>query len=239
MPQDVRIGAEPPPTPPPRSGRVLLITGAVVLLAAFVAWLAGGFAREAPATTSVAITFTTTSTTAGTTTTLSPSELDGAVRNFWYALGEGDVASAIAAFPGTTPSAADLIGFVAALDAGLRSVGDCSPLGAHAVQCLIVVSNPDLLEIGTGPNPEEAVVLLDDGTFDVPQRLATAVSRLSLYALEAHTEEVRAACPVTDNPQVPRLAIVGSATAGCGAYLAGLIPEYLSAVLGLSGGPRE
>ena len=57
----------------------------------------------------------------------------------------------------------------------------------------------------------------------------SAAARLSLYALEVHTDDVRAACPVTDNPQAPRLAIVGSATAACGAYLVSLIPEYLAA----------
>jgi hypothetical protein len=119
------------------------------------------------------------------------------------------------------------MGFVAAFAPGF-TVGDCEAFAADAVQCTITVTNAPLITIGLGTRHERLLVE-DDGWFDVPAVLGSASARLSLYALEAHTAEVRAACPVTDNPQAPGLAIVGSATAGCGAYLAGLIPEYLAA----------
>ena len=60
------------------------------------------------------------------------------------------------------------------------------------------------------------------GKLEVPEVLGSAAARLSLHALQAHAAEARAACPLTGNPQVPGLAIAGSATAECGAYLAGL-----------------
>lgn len=236
MPDEVRIGVEPPPVPPPRSSKVLALVAGLVLLAAAGAWLAGIFGEEAPTATTREVTFPTTSTTAGPTTTLPLDDRLAAARLFWRALGAGDASAAAAAFPAATPAAADLMGFAAAFRPGF-TVGECTGFAANAVQCPVTVANGDLLTIGLGA-PEEVVLVADDGWFEVPAVLGSSAARLSLYALDAHTEEVRAACPVTDNPQVPRLAIVGSATAGCGAYLAGLIPEYLSG-LGFNAGPRE
>jgi len=236
MPDEVRIGDLPPAPPPARSSRLLAVAAGLVLLAGAGAWVAGTLSGDNTTTTAGTIALPTT-TTAATTTTLPPPDLLAAARLFWTAVGSGDSAAAAAAFPATDPAAADLMGFVAAFRPYL-AVGDCSQFASNAAQCEITLQSSDLLAIGEG-TPDERVLVEDDGWFDVPTVLGVAAARLSLYALDTHTEELRAACPVTDNPRVPRLAIVGSATAGCGAYLAGLIPEYLAAELHLRGGPRE
>jgi hypothetical protein len=238
MPDDVRIGMEPEPAPPARSSRILVVAAILVLLAAAGAWLAGIFSGDATTTTTaIEITFTTTTTTtAAPATTLPLEERLSRAAAFWGHLGSGGAAAAAAAIPDAGKAATDLMGFVAAFRPGFI-VGECEAFAANAVQCSVTITNADLLAIGSGTH-EERLLVDDDGWFDVPVMLGSAAARLSLYALEAHTAEVRAACPVTDNPQAPRLAIVGSATAGCGAYLAGLIPEYLAAE-GLGGGPRE
>lgn len=236
MPDEVRIGDLPPAPPPARSSRLLVVAAALALLAGAGAWVAGTLSGDATTTTTVAITLPTT-TIVATTTTLPPTDLLAAARRFWTAVGSGDSAAAIATFPATDPAAADLMGFVAAFRPDL-AVGDCSEFASNAAQCEITLQSSDLLAIGEG-TAEERVLVEDDGWFDVPTVLGVAAARLSLYALDAHTEELRAACPLTENPQAPRLAIVGSATPGCGAYLAGLIPEYLAAELHLRAGPRE
>jgi outer membrane protein assembly factor BamB len=232
MPDDVRIGAEPSPAPPPRGARLVVVVAGLILLAAAGAWLAGVFGGDATTTTLVpdaTLTFTTTTTPASTTTRPLEERL-AAAATFWDLLGRGGAAAAAAAaFPEAPPAAIDLMGFVAAFQAGFV-VEHCTDFAANAVQCNVTVANGHLLAIGSG-TPGERLRVAEDGWFDVPAVLASAASRLSLYALDAHTGEVRTACPVTDNPQVPRLAIVGSATAECGAYLAGLIPEYLAAAL--------
>jgi len=74
----------------------------------------------------------------------------------------------------------------------------------------------------------ERLGVSDDGWFDVPTVVGNAAARLSLHALNFHTEAVQGACPLTDAPQVAGLAIVGSPTGRCGTYLARLIPEYLA-----------
>ncbi len=235
MSDDVRIGMEPEPAPPPRSSRILLVAVALVLLAAAGAWLAGIFSGDTTTTTAVVdITFiTTTTSTPAATTTLPLEERLSRATAFWGHLGSGGAAAAAAAFPDAGTAATDLMGFVAAFHPGFM-VGDCKAFAANAVQCTVTVTDEPLITIGLGTR-QERLLVDDDGWFDVPVVLGSAAARLSLYALEVHTEDVRAACPVTDNPQVLRLAIVGSATAGCGAYLAGLIPEYLAAE-GLGGG---
>jgi len=130
-------------------------------------------------------------------------------------------------------------------------VSDCEEFFADAVACRVVVTNTDLLAIGTpevinvarcayAENPavcqsvllaaggaDQVLTVADDGWFDVPSVLGFAAGRLSLYALQVHTDEVREACPVTHDPAVPHLPIAGSTTPACGAYLAGLVPEYL------------
>jgi len=241
MPDPVRIGVEPPPIPPRRSSRLLIAAGAIVVLAAGVAWLAGAFGGTTPTTTIPAVTFPLPSTTTGPPTTALTiarplDERLAAARAFWPALGAGDTAAAASAFPATTAAAIDLMEFVAAFRAGFP-VGECSGFGADAVQCTVTITNDHLIAIGTG-TPEERLVVAETGWFGVPTVLGSAAARLSLYALGAHPAELRAACPATDNPQVLGLAIAGSATAGCGAYLAGLIPEYLAAE-DLGGGPQE
>ena len=229
MPDDIRIGAEPSPAPPPRGARLVVVLAGLVLLAAAGAWLAGVFGGDATTTTTVpdvTLTFVTTTTTPASTTTRPLEERLAAAATFWDLLGRGGAAAATAAaFPEAPPAAIDLMGFVAAFQTGFV-VEHCTDFGADAVMCNVTVANGHLLAIGSG-TPGERLLVAEDGWFDVPAVLGSAASRLSLYALEAHTEEVRTACPVTDNPQVPRLAIVGSATAECGAYLASLIPEYL------------
>jgi hypothetical protein len=239
MPAEVRIGDAPAPVPPKRSSRVLIVAAVLVLLAAAGAWLAGIFGESASTTTAPEISLPSPTTTTGpaTTTTLPPSDLLAAARLFWTAVGSGDSAAAAAAFPATDPAATDLMGFVAAFRPAL-AVGDCAGFASNAAQCEVTVQNGDLLSIGEGTATQRLLVE-DDGWFDVPTALGVAAARLSLYALEAHTGDLHAACPITDNPQVPRLAIVGSATPACGAYLAGLIPEYLSAGLHLRAGARE
>lgn len=237
MPDDVRIGVEPEPAPPPRSSRLLVVAAALVLLAAAGAWLAGIFSGDTTTTTAVEITFTfttTTTTAPAATTTLPLEERLTRAAAFWGHLGSGGAAAAAAAFPDAGTAATDLMGFVAAFHPGFI-VSDCAAFAADAVQCSVTITDPDLLAIGSGTS-EERLLVEEDGWFQVPAVLGSASARLSLYALEAHTAEVRAACPATDNPQAPGLAIVGSATAGCGAYLAGLIPEYLGAQA-LSFGP--
>jgi hypothetical protein len=227
MPDDVRIGVKPEPAPPPRSSRILVIAAVLVLLAAAGAWLAGAVGGGTTTTTVAEITFITTTTSAASTTTRPLEERLAAAPVFWTALGAGDAAAAVAAFPAAEPAAVDLMGFVAAFAPGF-TVAECVGFAADAVQCSVAITNIDLLTIGTGTAGERLLVA-EDGWFGVPAVLGSAAARLSLYALEAHAAEVRAACPVTDNPQTPRLAIVGSATAPCGAYLTGLIPEYLAA----------
>lgn len=234
MPDEVRIGVEPPPLPPVRSSRILALAAALVLLAGAGAWLAGALNGETTTTTGADITFVTTTTTAAVTTTRPLEERLDAARLFWAALGRGDDDAALAAFPAATPEAADLTRFVAAFRPEF-TVGACEPFDSDAVQCVVGVTRADLLAIGFG-TPEERVYVDEDGSFDVPVILSSAAARLSLYALGAYTEDLRTACPVTGNPQVPGLAIAGSATAQCGTYLAGLIPEYRRTQ---DGGPRE
>ena len=237
MPDDVRIGVDPPPLPPARSSRILVVAAILVLLAGTGAWLLGVFSGDTTTTTGAGIPFTTTTTTPATTIPLPLEERLTDAALFWDLLGRGGAAAAAAAaFPEAGPAAIDLMGFVAAFHPGFI-VGDCAAFASDAVQCTVTVTNGHLIAIGLGPS-DERLLVDHDGWFDVPALLGSAAARLSLYALDAHTEEVRAACPVTDNPQVPRLAIVGSATAACGAYLAGLIPEYLTGP-GFDAGPRE
>jgi drug/metabolite transporter (DMT)-like permease len=228
MPDDVRIGVEPEPAPPPRSSRLLVVAAVLVLLAAAGAWLAGAFSGDTTTTTAVEITFATTTTSAAATTTLPLEERLSRAAAFWGHLGSGGAAAAAAAaFPEAGAAATDLMGFVAAFHPGFLA-SECEAFAANAVQCTVTVTNAHLITIGLG-TASERLLVDDDGWFDVPVVLGSSAARLSLYALDAHTEELRAACPLTENPQAPRLAIVGSATTGCGAYLAGLIPEYLAA----------
>jgi hypothetical protein len=147
MPDEVRIGVEPPPVPPPRSSKVLALVAGLVLLAAAGAWLAGIFGEEAPTATTREVTFPTTSTTAGPTTTLPLDDRLAAARLFWRALGAGDASAAAAAFPAATPAAADLMGFAAAFRPGF-TVGECTGFAANAVQCAVTVANGDLLTRG-------------------------------------------------------------------------------------------
>ena len=175
----------------------------------------------------MAITFPTTTTSAAPVTTRPLEERLAATPVFWTALGTGDAAGPPPPSP-AEPAAVDFDGLRRGLRPGF-TVTECVEFAADAVQCSVAVTSIDLLTIGaTGPTGERLLVA-DDGWFGVPAVLGSAAARLSLYALEAHTAEVRVACPVTDNPQAPRLAIVGSATAACGAYLVSLIPEYLAA----------
>lgn len=229
MPDEVRIGVEPPPLPPARSSRILAVAAVLVLLAGAGAWLAGALSGETTTTTAGAdITFVTTTTMPAATTTLPLAERLTRAAAFWDILGRGGAAAAAAAaFPEAAPAATDLMGFVAAFHPGFL-VSDCEAFATNAVQCTVTVTSGHLIEIGLG-TPDERLLVDDDGWFEVPVLLGSTAARLSLYALDAHTEDLRAACPVTANPQVLRLAIVGSATTGCGVYLAGLIPEYLTA----------
>lgn len=226
MGYDIRIGVEPPPAPPPRSGKLIGLAAALVLLVSAGAWLVGTFRdSSSPATTTIDLPGETTTTTIEPTAAAPEDRLPRA-RTFWTALGAGDAALATAAaVPEPTPGTADLIAFVAALSPGF-TVGDCREFAANAVECLVTVTNEDLLAIGLG-TADERLLVSDDGSFDVPSVVSSSAARLSLHALNIHTEEVQAACPLTGSPQVSGLAIVGSPTAACGAYLAGLIPEYL------------
>ncbi|MBN2114194.1 MAG: hypothetical protein JW785_08730 [Acidimicrobiia bacterium] len=235
MSTDVRLGVEPPAPAPPRSAKALALAGALIVLAAGGAWLVGVFGDGVP-TTTVAAPLVTITTTAGPTTTLPADDLLAAARLFWTAVGAGDVTAATGAFPATGAAAADLIAFAAAFRPAF-TVGECREFAANAVECPVTVGNGDLLSIGSG-TADEMLLVQDDGWLEVPAVLGSAAARLSLYALDAHTEELRAACPLTDNYAVLRLPIVGSATAACGGYLAGLIPEYLS-TLGYHSGPRD
>jgi len=239
MPDDVRIGEEPPSVPPPRSAKALLAAAGLILAAAAGAWLVGTTGGTKPGPTVAVSTLppplTTATTDAESTTTLPLDDRLAGARLFWTALGAGDPAAAAAAMPDTTPAAADLIGFVASFRPEL-TVGDCAGFASNAARCSVVVGNGDLLAIGSG-NGEQMLLVAEDGWFDLPAVLSTAAARLSLYALEAHSDDLRAACPITGNPQVLGLAIVGSATADCGAYLASLIEEYMTVVVGVSGDP--
>jgi hypothetical protein len=242
MAGEVRIGVEPAPQPPPRSGKVLGLAAGLVVLVAAGAWILGASGKEAttPSITTGPTTgltaASTTTTEAAPTTTLPLEQRLQAARTFWSALGAGDIDSALAAVPDPAPDAADLAAFVAALHPAF-TVGDCEEFAANAVSCLVVVANGDLLTIGTG-SADQILTVEDDGWFGLPSVVGSAASRLSLYALREHTDDVHAACPTSDDPNVAHLAIVGSPTGACGAYLAGLIPEYLSSQ-GLSGGARE
>ena len=228
MPDEVRIGDLPPVPPPARSSRLLAVAAGLVLLAGAGAWVAGTLRADTTTTTGADITFVTTTTIPAATTTLPLEERLSRAAAFWGHLGNGGAAAAAAAaFPEAGAAATDLMGFVAAFHPGFL-VSDCEEFAANAVQCTVTVTNAHLITIGLG-TPDERLLVDDDGWFDVPVVLGSSAARLSLYALDAHTEELRAACPLTENPQAPRLAIVGSATTGCGAYLAGLIPEYLAA----------
>lgn len=227
MPDEVRIGVEPPPLPPSRSSRILAVAAVLVLLAGAGAWLAGTLSGDTTTTSGADITFVTTTTTAAVTTTLPLEERLSRAAAFWGHLGSGGAAAAAAtAFPEAGAAATDLMGFVAAFHPGFI-VSDCEAFAADAVQCTVTVTNGHLITIGLGTTHER--LLVDDaGWFDVPVLLGSSAARLYLYALATYPEDLRAACPVVGNPQVPGLAIGGSATPGCGAYLAGLIPEYLA-----------
>jgi hypothetical protein len=239
MGDEVLIGIEPPPTAPPRSGKVLGLAAGLIVLVAAGAWLVGTSRDTSPPSTTMAPfpdqTFPRplTTTTGGPTTTASLEDRLQRARTFWTTMGTGDAAGALAAVAEPAAAAGDLIAFVAAFETGF-TVGDCRELADDAVECLVVVPDGALRTVGTG-TADEVLRVADDGGFDVPSPVGSAAARLSLYALEAHTEEVRAACPLTGSPPVLHLAIVGSPTAGCGAYLAGLIPEYLTS-LGLPSG---
>ena len=226
MGDDIRIGVEPPPAPPPRSGKLIGLAAALVLLVSAGAWLVGTFRDpSSPATTISSLPGESTTTILEPTTAAALEDRLQRARTFWTALGSGDAATATAAVPEPAPGTADLIAFVAAFSPGF-TVGDCRGFSTHAVECLVTVTNEDLLAIGLG-TADERLLASDDGWFDVPSLAASSAARLSLHALNVHTEEVQAACPLTGSPQVSGLAIVGSPTAACGAYLAGLIPEYL------------
>ena len=226
MSDEIRIGVEPPPGPPPRSGKLIGLLAGLVLLLSASAWLVGTFRDPAsPTTTTRHLPGETTSTAGGTTTTAAPEDRLRRARAFWTALGTGDATAAGAAVAELEPAAGDLIAFVAAFSPRL-AVKDCRVFDADEVQCLVTVTDEELLAIGIG-TAGERLLASDDGWFDVPSLIASSAARISLYALNVHTDEVRAACPLTGGPQVPGLAIVGSPTAGCGAYLAGLIPEYV------------
>jgi len=232
MGDEVRIGVEPPPTAPFRSGKLVGLAAALILLVAAGSWLVGTFRdTSVPGTTKVSTPDQTfprplTTTTGGTTTAASLEDRLQRARTFWTAMGRGDAIGALTAVTAPTAAAGDLIAFVAAFEAGF-TVGDCGEFAVNTVECRVMVPDGDILTLGTG-TAEEVLRVADDGLFEVPSLVGSTAARLSLYALEAHTGEVRAACPLTWNPAVLGLAIVGSPTAGCGAYLAGLIPEYLS-----------
>lgn len=241
MTEDIRIGEPPPPSPPARSGKLIAVVAGLILVAALAAWLMGAFRDPSTVTTTVTTLPATTTTSGATSTTNALSDRLHRARAFWTALGWGDAAAATAAVAQPDPGAADLIAFVAAFSPGL-TVQQCGEFDADTVECLVTVTDEDLLAIGAAvpmgipmgggfaPVPvAERLRLSDDGWFDVPTVAANAAARLSLHALNLHAEEVRAACPLTDAPQVPNLAIVGSPTGPCGAYLARLIPEYLEA----------
>jgi hypothetical protein len=228
MDDPIRIGAEPPPTPPPRPAKVVGVLAGLVLLASAGAWLAGALRDPAPPTSTVVLPPETTTTDVGGMVTTSTAALEDRLRRavaFWAHLGAGEGEAALAAVPAPSPGAADLVGFVAAFSPGF-TVTDCREFAANAVECLVTVTAEDLLAIGLG-TAGQRLLLSDDGWFDLPAVVASSTARLSLHALSLHADEVRAACPLTDAPQVSGLAIVGSPTAGCGAYLAALIPEYL------------
>lgn len=229
MGEAIRIGGEPPAAPPPRSGKLIGVVAGLIVLVSAGAWLAGAFRGAEPAPTTITLPPETTTTASmdTTTTTGIPADRIQRAHIFWTAMGAGDAIAATAAVAEPQPGAAELVAFVAALAPRLE-VEDCGLFAANAVSCRVTVSNEDLLAIGLG-NPRESLLVSDDGWFDVPSVVASAAARLSLYALNVHTEEVRAACPLTDSPPVQSLTIVGSPTGDCGAYLAGLIPEYLGA----------
>ena len=226
MGDEIRIGQEPPPAPPPRSGKLIGLLAGLALLVAAAAWLVGTFRDPSTrgATTSTLPPSTTTN--PGATTTAALSDRLDRARGFWTALGAGDATAAINAVAQPDPGAADLIAFVAAFSPGL-TVRQCEEFDADTVECLVTITDEELVLVGQAFGAERPAVS-DDGSFDLPEVVAAAAARLSLHALTVHTEEVRAACPLTGSPQVQGLAIVGSPTAACGAYLAGLIPEYLA-----------
>lgn len=224
MDDPIRIGAEPPPVPPPRLRKLIGLVAGLVLLTSAGAWLAGAF-RGSPSPTTTVTFAPPTTTTLGTSTTAVWVDRLARARAFWMALGAGDPAAAVDAVPSPASGAVDLVGFVAAFSPGF-TVDGCREFAVNAVQCLVTVTDEDLLSIGLG-TAEQWLLLADDGWFDLPAVVASSAARLSLHALSLHTDEVRAACPLTDAPRVAGLAIVGSPTAACGAYLAGLIPEYL------------
>ncbi|HUU62217.1 MAG TPA: hypothetical protein VMX37_07520 [Acidimicrobiia bacterium] len=224
MGDDIRIGLEPPPSPPPRSGKLIGLLAGLVLAVSAAAWLVGTFHDPAsPTTTTIDLPAETTSTTAGAGTTAALEDRLQYAREFWTHLGAGEADGAIAAVPEPDPGAADLIAFVAAFSPAL-TVEECREFTADAVECLVTVTDEDLFAIGMGIAAQR-LRLADDGRFGLPALVVSASARLSLHALNFHTEEVQAACPPTGAPQVYGLAIVGSPTAACGAYLAGLIPE--------------
>ena len=225
MDDPIRIGAEPSPPPPPRSGKLIGVLAALVLLGSAGAWLAGAFRGSATPASTLVLPPTVTTTTTGPTTTAVLADRLRRASVFWAHLGTGDSDAALAAVPASSPAAADLAGFVAAFSPGF-TVADCRSFATNAVECLVTVTAEDLLAIGLG-TAGQRLLLSDDGWFDIPAVVASSAARLSLHALSLHAAEVRAACPLTDAPQVRGLAIVGSPTAACGAYLADLIPEYL------------
>jgi len=225
MGDDIRIGMEPPPSPPPRSGKLITMGAALVLLVAAAIWLVGTFREPAsPTTTTIDLPAETTSTTAGAGTTAALEDRLQRAGAFWRHLGAGEADAAIAAVPEPDPGAADLIAFVAAFSPGLE-FEECREFTADSITCLVTITDEQLNAVGPATTARRLRVA-DDGSFDIPSPVAAAAARLSLHALNFHTDALYAACPLTDVPGFG-LAIVGSPTATCGAYLNGLIPEYL------------
>jgi len=227
MGDDIRIGMEPPPSPPPRSGKLIGLLAGLVLVVAAAAWLVGTFrdpAAPATATTTIGLPAKTTSTAAGAGTTAALEDRVQRAGAFWRHLGAGEADAAIAAVPEPDPGAADLIAFVAAFSPGLE-FEECREFTADSITCLVTITDEQLNAVGPATTARRLRVA-DDGSFDIPSPVAAAAAHLSLHALNFHTDALYAACPLTDVPGFG-LAIVGSPTATCGAYLNGLIPEYL------------
>jgi len=240
MGEDIRIGEPPAPPPPARSGKLIALAAGLVVVVLLTAWLLGAFRNPSTETTTTSLPPTTTTTSGTTSTTSVLTDRLHRARAFWTALGAGDAASAAAAVAAPDPSAVDLIAFVAALSPGL-TVQQCGEFDDDTVECLVTITDEDLLAVGAAAPlgasvggafisvpVAERLGVSDDGWFDVPTVVGNAAARLSLHALNFHTEAVQGACPLTDAPQVAGLAIVGSPTGRCGTYLARLIPEYLA-----------
>ncbi|MCB2223116.1 MAG: hypothetical protein KQH83_02985 [Actinobacteria bacterium] len=173
---------DPAPAPPRRSPWWL--AAAVVVVIGAAAWAAGasgsGTSDPVPTTGPAAT---------------DPSGLERVVQAeaFWWALGDGDLATVMGFFsPGTGSPLTHYAGYTAAFEAGYEPQG-CRVVAADSVRCTLRSSNPDLIDLywvrsQTTEWVSAGTVAFDEGGitgFQEPGLVTTATPRLVEAAVAA------------------------------------------------------